>query len=332
MTEQLANSAQKWAGDITAIAVIGAGTMGEGITQSFAEAGIAVRLLDVDQASLDRCIGQIAANLLLADECGAACGPAAEILARITAICCDSPASEVGAVQAVVETVPEIADLKRSIFAELDSLPQGVLLCSNTSSMTMSTITNGMATAPRTVGLHYFNPAHIIPAVEVHRGAETSLETVERACAMLERAGKVPLRIGKEIPGFAINRLTGALSREIANLLDEGVVTPAELDAAVKASLGFRMAWVGPMEGADYIGLDTDARVSGAVFGGLSNRVEPPKELLEKVAQGDLGVKSGKGWYDYTGSTREELLERRNRKLLRQLAAWREGNEEEKTA
>ena len=314
-----------WAGGLVCVAVIGAGTMGEGIAQNFSEAGIEVRLLDVEQASLDRCMAQISANLDLAIECGTSCASPTEILDRIQPVLAATPAKEVGDVQAVIETVPEIADLKRAIFAELDRLPEAVLLCSNTSSMTMSTITRGMTSARRAVGLHYFNPAHIIPAVEVHRGAETSDGAVEQACAMLRRIDKVPLKIGKEIPGFAINRLTGALSREIANLLDEGVVTAAALDEAVKASLGFRLAWVGPMEGADYIGLDTDARVSGAVFGGLSNRSDPPRELLAKVAAGDLGVKTGKGWYDYGDTPREELLEQRNRKLLRQLAAWREG-------
>ena len=319
------DDAEKWAKDVETVAVIGAGTMGEGIAQSFAEAGMSVRLLDVDPASLDRCTKQIAANLALGREYDITNDSIEAVMGRIEAIQAESPAATVGDVQAVIETVPEIADLKHSIFEALDVLPEDVLLCSNTSSMTMSTITKGMKSAARTVGLHYFNPAHIIPAVEVHRGRETSDDTVERAAALLSRAGKVPLKIGKEIPGFAINRLTGALSREIAHLLDEGVVTAEALDEAVKASLGFRLAWVGPMEGADYIGLDTDARVSGAVFGGLSSRSDPPRELLEKVEQGDLGVKTGKGWYDYGDATREELLEQRNRKLLRQLAAWREG-------
>lgn len=321
----MSNNIESWSDSVFSVAVIGAGTMGEGIAQSFAEAGMSVRLLDVDQASLDRCLQQISANLSLGREYGIAGDCVESVLSRIESLRCDNPATQVGEIQAVIETVPEIGDLKRSIFAVLDELPDDILLCSNTSSMTMSTITQGMKSAHRTVGLHYFNPAHIIPAVEVHRCAETSDDTVDRAAALLRRTGKVPLKIGKEIPGFAINRLTGALSREIAHLLDEGVVTAEDLDEAVKASLGFRLAWVGPMEGADYIGLDTDARVSSAVFGGLSNRSDPPRELLDKVAQGKLGVKTGSGWYDYGDATREELLEKRNRKLLRQLAAWREG-------
>ena len=309
------------------VAVIGAGTMGEGIAQSFAEAGLAVRLIDIDRASLDRCRVQIGANLALARDCGVWEGDDVAVLDRIETVQSQTPGRMAGGVDAVIETVPEIAELKRAIFADLDALPIETLLASNTSSMTMSTITEGMVTAHRAVGLHYFNPAHIIPAVEVHRSAATSDEAVARACALLRQVDKVPLEIKREIPGFAINRLTGALSREIANLLDEGVVTPQELDAAVKASLGFRLAWVGPMEGADYIGLDTDCRVSMAVFKGLSNRTEPARQLTEMVARGETGVKSGKGWFDYAGETREALLDRRNRKLLRQLLAWRQSED-----
>lgn len=317
------NGVEGWAAAVRSVAVIGAGIMGEGIAQCFAEAGLVVRLLDVDQAALDRAVAQIGANLRLASECGLEGEAADAVLARVVAVRTDGPADAVGDAALVVETVPEIPDLKRSLFAALDALPADVILCSNTSSMTMSAIAEGTATPERMVGVHFFNPAHIIPAVEVHRGAATGDGAVARVTALLRRAGKVPLAIGREVPGFAINRLTGALSREIAWLLDEGVVSPEDLDAAVKASLGFRLAWVGPMEGADFIGLDTDARVSAAVFGTLSNRADPSKALLEKVARGELGVKTGKGWYDYGDSTREQLLERRNRKLLAQLAAWR---------
>ncbi len=319
--------AKTWAEQVKCVAVIGAGTMGEGISQCFAEVGIAVQLCDVSNKALDRCRSQIAANLKLAGEYGLGVHSEDSTLALIRTVCSGDPASAIENADVIVETVPEIPDLKRSIFSSLDRQPDDILLCSNTSSMTMSGITDGMQTAFRTVGVHFFNPAHIIPAVEVHRGKHTGDDAVARISALLRRVRKTPLEIGAELPGFAINRLTGALSREIANLLDEGVVKPKELDEAVRASLGFRLAWVGPMEGADFIGLDTDARVSSAVFGTLSNRTEPSQALIEKVEQGHLGVKSGKGWYDYSNQSREELLERRNRRLLQQLAAWRKEQE-----
>ncbi|MFM9971652.1 MAG: 3-hydroxyacyl-CoA dehydrogenase family protein [Burkholderiales bacterium] len=308
------------------VAVIGAGTMGEGIAQSCAEAGLMVRLIDLEQTSLVRCRQQIAANLAQARSIGLDCDVEAT-LQRIEFIPTDGMAEASRDCEVVIETVPEILALKQKLFSDLDSLPKSVLLASNTSSMTMTAICGQMRGAARAIGLHYFNPAHIIPTVEVHRGANTADDAVARAVAFLRRTGKSPLVVKKEIPGFVINRLTGALSREIAHLLDEGIVDPAELDAAVKGSIGFRLAWVGPMEGADFIGLDTDARVSAAVFGQLSNRNQPSLALEEKVRAGKLGVKTGSGWYDYGDKSRAELLFERNEKLLSQLKAFREAQE-----
>ncbi|MGJ8624990.1 MAG: 3-hydroxyacyl-CoA dehydrogenase family protein, partial [Yoonia sp.] len=146
--------------------------------------------------------------------------------------------------------------------------------------------------------------------------------------AVMTAVGKVPVRVRKEIPGFIINRLTGALEREIDLLLDQGIVSPEDLDAAVKASLGFRLACIGPMEAEDFIGLDTAYRVSNNVFKGLSNATSASPDLGEKVARGELGVKSGKGWYDYTKRETTEVFATRDRKLMNQLALYRQSNAE----
>jgi 3-hydroxyacyl-CoA dehydrogenase len=173
---------------------------------------------------------------------------------------------------------------------------------------------------PKTIiGIHYFNPAHIMPLVEVHRGSQTTDETYAETIGLMEASGKKTVLVRVERPGFIVNRLMGALEREIDYLLDEGIVTPEDLDIAVKSSTGFRFACLGPMELEDMIGLDIAATVSGRVFKGLSNATEPSPMLLEKVDKGELGIKAGKGWYDYSGKTRTEVLEENNRKLLRQL-------------
>jgi 3-hydroxybutyryl-CoA dehydrogenase len=148
-------------------------------------------------------------------------------------------------------------------------------------------------------------------------------ETVDRTRVLMVKAGKKPVVVLKSLPGFIINRLTGAMEREIDNLLDQGAVTPQDLDTAVKASYGFRLSCMGPMEAEDMIGLDTAARVSSNVYSALSNRTEPSPELLEKVSRGELGIKSGKGWYDYSSQTREQVNDKINRRLLRQLALFR---------
>ncbi len=311
------------ASDITNVAVIGLGTMGEGIAQGFAEAGLQVHVVDKDRTAMDRGLSQIAANL----DTGAAHGLLKDdpnvVQSRITPECWEQIDAVVDRCQLAVETVPEVLDLKRSVFARLDRASPDILLASNTSSFTISEITEAMKTPERVVGIHYFNPAHLIPAVEIHHGARTSDQAIAQANAIMTRIGKVPIRVRKEVPGFIINRLTGALEREIDHLLDEGIVTPEDLDVAVRASLGFRLATIGPMEAEDLIGLDTAARVSNNLFPTLSNATEVSPALTAKVARGELGVKAGQGWYDYSGQSREEVLKERNDRLLRQLRLFR---------
>ena len=304
------------------VAVIGAGTMGAGIAQSFAQTGFRVFLIDEAQDALDRALALIETNLGQLIEFGLIEDDAGTILGRISAH--EGVAALAGAedLRLVVETIPEDLELKRALFAKLDELDESVIIGSNTSSMTKSAISEGMRSAHTAVGLHYFNPAHIIPAVEVHRGAETSDEAVAAARQLVESTGKISIIVRKELPGFVINRLTGALEREIDYLLDEGVVTPEDLDKAVKASLGFRLACVGPMEAEDMIGLDIAARVSSNLYKVLSNSTEPSPEIFEKVDRGELGVKSGRGWYDYPDDHRESILEKRKARLLRQLVLF----------
>ena len=137
---------------------------------------------------------------------------------------------------------------------------------------------------------------------------------------------KKPVLVRKEVPGFIVNRITGAIEREIDYLLDNGIVTPEDLDIAIKGSIGFRFACLGPMEVEDMIGLDTAKIVSGRVFKMLSNATEPSIELIKKVEKGELGIKSGKGWYDYSGKTITEVNDANNKKLLRQLALFNSEN------
>jgi 3-hydroxyacyl-CoA dehydrogenase len=313
--------------DIKTVVVIGTGTMGEGIVQSFAQGGLLVRAIDKDSSILERCLKQIEANLRQFERYDLLQEKPAIIKARIKTYLSSQLSEALQGCHFVVETVPELLDLKRAIFAQLDSLPRDVILGSNTSSFTISSIAEGMRTSERIVGLHYFNPAHIIPLVEIHRGKRTSDEAIESARELMVRIGKKPVLVRKEVPGFIINRLTGAMEREVDYLLDEGIVTPEDLDTAVKSSFGFRLSCLGPMEAEDLIGLDTSARSSTNVFKVLSNKTEPSPYLLEKVNKGELGIKSGKGWYDYRGRTREQIMEETNDRLLQQLVLFKEREE-----
>lgn len=314
--------------NINSVAVIGFGTMGLGIVQNFAEAGFTVHAVDHTQDALDKGLAQLRASLELGESEGLI-EDAAAVIARVSRFTLDNLTDACAGMAMVVETVPEVIEIKKQVFASLDELPRDVLIGSNTSSFTVSQMTVEMRTPERVVGLHYFNPAHLIPAVEVHHGESTDPAAIDAMMAVMRRIGKMPVRVRKEVPGFIINRLTGALEREVDFLLDNGVVTPEDLDAAVRASFGFRLACIGPMEAEDFIGLDTAYRVSNNVFKGLSNASEASPDLGEKVERGELGVKSGKGWYDYSGIPTEEVFARRDRKLMRQLAVWRANNGEE---
>ena len=309
-------------GNISIVAVIGAGIMGEGIAQNFAQAGLSVRLVDEKKAILDACLHQIEANLNLFQDFNLLHEDPSQVKARISPFLSEDLAGAVKASGFIVEALPEVLDLKRALLSTLDSLNPEAILASNTSSLTISQIAQGSQDPGRVVGAHYFNPAHIIPLVELHRGKETRDEVVEATRALLMKAGKVPVIVRKEVPGFIVNRIQGAMEREIDFLIDEGIVTPEDLDMAAKASYGFRLACMGPMEAEDMIGLDTAFRVSGRLYKTLSNRTIPSPTLAAKVEKGELGLKSGAGWYDYRDRTQEQVKEEINRKLLEQLTLF----------
>lgn len=311
---------------INTVAIIGAGIMGEGIAQGFAQAGLAVKLFDLNDDILTSCKKNIETNLNTFSEFDLLNEAPKAVLARITFQQSDGSHQAYSDVDFVVEVLPEILELKQKFFTDLDTLPENIILASNTSSMTISKITENMKSAHRVIGLHYFNPANIIPAVEIHTGVKTLQSVIDLTQALMLKIGKQPVLVRKEIPGFIINRLTGAMEREIDFLLDEGVVTPEDLDVAVKASYGFRLACMGPMEAEDMIGLDTAARASANIFPTLSNASIPSPGLLEKVEQGEIGIKSGKGWYDYPANAKAENSTKTNEKLLRQLKLFQQNN------
>ena len=310
------------ADDINRVVVIGAGIMGAGIAQNFAQAGLEVHLVDIDTSTLERCRKQIAFNLKAFKDFEFLSEDIATIQNRIKFFMNSDLASAISGCHFVVEAMPEVLDFKRNLFLQLDDLPNHVILATNTSSMTVSQIAEGMTSPERVVGLHYFNPAHIIPTVEIHQGSATTEKAIEATRTLMLKTDKLPVLVRKEIPGFIINRLTGAMEREIDYLLDEGVVSPEDLDNAVKGSFGFRLACLGPMEAEDKIGLDTAARASANIFPTLSNATGPSPNLLAKVDQGELGIKSGSGWFNYPESDQEKLMADHNTRLLHQLKVF----------
>jgi 3-hydroxybutyryl-CoA dehydrogenase len=311
------------ASEIKQVVVIGAGNMGEGIVQSFAQAGRSVKVLARRRETLDRCLQQIDSNLKLFAEFQLLDEAPEVIGSRITYIPMAELSEAIRGCHFIVETIPEVLADKKELFGKLDSCAPEVILASNTSSITVTALTEGMKTAYRVVGTHYFNPAHIMPLVEIHRGENTSERVVQTTRDLLLQVGKKPVLVKKEIPGFIVNRIQGAVFREIGYLLDEGVATPEDIDMAAKAMYGFRLSCIGPMEADDMIGLDTSARVSANLFKTLSNRTQPSETLMDKVNRGELGIKTGSGWYNYGSKTRTQVLDEINRRLLRQLVLFK---------
>ena len=213
--------------------------------------------------------------------------------------------------------MPENLDLKREVFGIIGrEAPPHAVLASNTSTYNIMAEVE-TAIAPRTLITHFFNPAQLIPLVEVVRGEATEQAAVDTAVDLMRTLGKVPIVINKYLPGFVVNRFQLVFNGMAYALLAEGVLEPEEIDRAIEASIGLRLAANGPFATMDMGGLGT------AAASARSMGVEPPAILQDKVSCGELGVKTGKGFYDYCGLCEDDVLARRDRRLMRLLEAWR---------
>ena len=221
-------------------------------------------------------------------------------------------------VQLVIECIPEKLALKQALFAQLLTLaPEHAVLTSNSSSFPISAIAQGLPTQERMLGLHFFMPAHLVPLVEVVLGPQSHSDTAESLCGFMRGCGSVPVLVRKDKPGFLANRLQHALSREAFAMIDEGVATPEDVDAAVRFGFGFRYLAAGPVMQRDHAGLDVHCAAAATMYPSLSNTDQPSRALRERVDAGRLGMKAGAGFYDWAPETRQAERERYDR-LLRQ--------------
>ena len=221
-------------------------------------------------------------------------------------------------VRLVVECIPEKLDLKQALFAQLVALaPATCVLTSNSSSFPISAIAQGLPTQARMLGLHFFMPAHLVPLVEVVLGPQTRPDTADSLSAFMRGCGSVPVLVRKDKPGFLANRLQHALSREAFAMIDEGVATPEDVDAAVRFGFGFRYLAAGPVMQRDHAGLDVHCAAAATMYPSLSNTAEPSHALRERVQAGRIGMKAGAGFYDWTPATRQAERARYDQ-LLRQ--------------
>ncbi len=298
---------------VRAVAVVGAGTMGPGIAQTFARHGCAVRLYDKDPAALERALPVIRDSTDLFVKVGLL--PAAErdaVLARVQPAA--NIADAVAGVDLVVEAIVENKEAKLALFREIDALcGQETIFASNTSYLN---VFDGAPRPTRTVITHWFAPPHILPLVEVVRGPETADDVVTTVVHLLRAAGKVPVLLQRFLPGFAVNRLQRALGNEMFYLLDNGYITPEDLDLAVKASIAPRMVLLGLAQRYDFAGLDLIARNLQNPGYTEAPLVKRPACLFRSVEEGNYGVKTGKGFFDYSGRDLAAILAERDERLL----------------
>jgi 3-hydroxybutyryl-CoA dehydrogenase len=302
--------------DVKEVAVIGTGTMGAGIAGVFARAGCNVRLVDVSDDLLNRGMANLRqAQEVLQKAKRLTKKQAASALARIRA----TVDLETGCrgVNLLVEAITEDLALKQEMFAAFDRLcPREAVFASNTSGLSISKIAGATHRSHLVAGMHFWNPPHIIPLVEVVQGRATDAATSAFLMDLACRLGKSPILVRRDVPGFVGNRLQFAVMREAFHILTEGIASAEDIDTAMKAGPGLRYGLLGPLETADLGGLDIFLAISRYLFTELNSETGPPALLERLVEQGRLGAKTGEGFYRYGGDELRRRLAERDRVLL----------------
>jgi 3-hydroxybutyryl-CoA dehydrogenase len=293
------------------VAVLGLGTMGHGIAQTFAAAGYPVNCFDEQPGAGTSLHERVRSNLSAFVDAGLIAQNQIEgILSRLLIF--ESEAEAVASVRFVTEAVKEDLKLKQELFERLETLvTRNTILASNSSTFPISQSGVRMKHPERALVTHWFNPPHLVPLVEVVPGPDTHEGTTQTTMALMKHVGKHPLWLRKELPGFLVNRVQVAIQREVWNLLDQGVASAAEIDDALRDSVGFRMAAVGPLEVHDFGGLDIQTTVFRNLAPHIKSDFQIPALVQGLIDQGNLGAKTGKGFHEYPPG---RLVERRARR------------------
>ncbi len=300
--------------EIKKIAVVGAGTMGHGIAQTYAASGYETVLIDVKEEILAQARKAVDASVgsLLEHEFITAgqAQAAAENLSYTTDM------SAAAQADLVVEAVPEDPSIKAAVFESLDGIcREDAILTSTTSAMNLYGVVK-VRNPGRLLIAHWCNPPHILPLVEIVAGPESDPAVIAQVRALLEDMGKKPVVLNQYIPGFIINRLNLALMRECSFMVEQGWISAEDVDRAYCYNQGMKAPFEGPLEMMDYIGWDVGFAAGKMLYPAISSSVEPSRMALEMIQQGRLGVKSGKGLLDYTGRSPEEVNRVRDERVL----------------
>lgn len=282
------------------ITVFGPGMMGSGIAQVFAGCEDLKITIFIREKFEYECMDKIKANLSALKEKGVITQEKINgVLSRIML----TEDFEVAAKDAdfIIECIPEHMGLKQDLFARLESIcREDTIFATNTSVMSITEISEKAKNKSRIVGAHFWNPPYLIPLVEVVKSEYTTEEVMDKTMELLKKANKHPIRVNKDVPGFVANRLQHALWREAISIVENGIADAATVDEAVKYAFGLRLPILGPMENADMVGTDLTLSIHSYILKHLENSTEPSPLLKEKVEQGNLGFKTGKGFQEWS--------------------------------
>jgi 3-hydroxybutyryl-CoA dehydrogenase/5-formyl-3-hydroxy-2-methylpyridine 4-carboxylate dehydrogenase len=290
---------------------MGTGTMGPGMGAVLARAGMQVRMYDTSAEALERAKAgyDLAWSVLDRLETPAVEGGAATYVSTVADALTDA--------EFVIEAVPEKLELKQQVYAEYEQhAGPEVIIASNTSGIPATKIAANLAHPERVVVMHWSNPPHLIPMIEVVPGEKTSQTTIDGTIAVVEEIGYYPCLLKKEVPGFVENRVLYAIMRECLALVDEGVIGREELDLNVKWGIGYKLAVIPPMQLLDMAGMDIYTSVAGYLNPDLSNAAEVSPTIRSLVDEGRLGIKTKGGLFDYTDEQIGQLRAQRGAKLV----------------
>ncbi len=298
------------------IVIAGAGLMGSTMSQLFAHSGYHVTLYDISEKALEKGRNMIALNQSEQVKWGALTKETSEKIQSLLAFTTEKDCFK--SCDLVVESIVENLEIKKHFYQEISALTkQTCILATNTSGLSIEAISKAVCHPERFAGMHWFNPAHLIPLVEIISAPLTCSDTADFLYELAEKIGKKPIRVKKDALGFIANRLQLAVLREAIYMAEEGIGSIEDIDRCMKYGLGFRYACYGPFEVCDFGGLDTFYHISEYLFSDLCDAKAPQKLLASHFEKGEFGVKSKKGFYDYSGKKDEEAIRARDEMYLK---------------
>ncbi|RST85042.1 3-hydroxyacyl-CoA dehydrogenase family protein [Aquibium carbonis] len=298
---------------IRRVAILGLGTMGPGMAARLARGGLDVVAYDVAPAAIERARAALTVADGVLDSLGIAPPSGGAGTIRFTEVIADA----VSGADLVIENVPEKEEIKAEVYRQIDGLiPADTIVASDTSGIPITRLQAHISNPARMVGMHWSNPPHIIPMIEVIAGERTAPATVQLIRDLIRSIGLLPVVVKKDVPGFVENRVLYALLREVVDLVERGVIEPEDIDTCVSWGIGYKLAVIGPVALLDMAGMDIYHSVSSFLNADLADRKDVAPLVSTQIASGKLGIKSGEGLYSYTPDRIAALQRDRARKLV----------------